>query len=283
MAHQLDGARLKVGRAKKHLQSLKDEIGRYLDTRPYEFPAEHDGDTATAKPAIIKTQPPSDFGCILGDCLANLRPSLDYIAWELASRYSSTPLTPKKARLYFPLQKCAADFCANARPPFVKYSVPASAIDIMESVQPYHSGYEQLGLLSDFVNEDKHRLPLLTIAYVNTASIQISIQGPPIAQIVLQPPGSVATVAEFGASGMTVENLGGGKFSASSMVGRQTAGDATSPAATPESPRSMKVDGKVTVFVAIKNGPVPLEPVERTLEQILNCVANIIPLFDGFF
>ena len=35
MADALDGARLKVIRAQKHLESLKDELGRYKQSKPY--------------------------------------------------------------------------------------------------------------------------------------------------------------------------------------------------------------------------------------------------------
>jgi hypothetical protein len=289
MSHPLDGARLKVVRAQKHLESLKDEIGRYLGNDPYEFPAEHESDAVTAKPAIVKVEPPLDLGCIIGDCLANLRPSLDYIAWELASQYSPAPLVPKKDRIYFPLNKEAAGFNTNARPHFVKYCVPAVAIDLMESVQPYQAGYEPLGLLSDLVNEDKHRLPLLTVAYLDTASIRVTVEGPPVGTCVMHPPGSGAiisgyTIVRMEVRRLTPEEAAEGRFEASCMIGGVPAApDAPSPGPSEQQSRSVKVDGQVTFFVALKNAPMPLVPVERTLEQVVKCVASIVPRFEPFF
>jgi len=52
MKHRLDGAKFKIVRAKKQLDCLNLEIGSYLDSNPYEFPAEQYGDVVTAKAAI---------------------------------------------------------------------------------------------------------------------------------------------------------------------------------------------------------------------------------------
>src|SRR5437879_3465349 len=79
VTHPLDDARLKVDRAREHLTEIRAEIARYLDTRPYEFPTERDGDVLTAKPAIIKQEPPHRLRSVIGDVLGNLRPILDYI------------------------------------------------------------------------------------------------------------------------------------------------------------------------------------------------------------
>src|SRR6202008_4862235 len=92
MADPLAGARLKIIRAEQHLRSLHDEIGAYLQTDPYKFPVEFDDDAGIMEPAVITHDPPLELGCIVGDCLGNLRASLDYIAWQLASKYSATPL-----------------------------------------------------------------------------------------------------------------------------------------------------------------------------------------------
>jgi hypothetical protein len=175
------------------LESLKAEIGRYLDTRPYEFPTERDGGVLTARPAIIKVEPPLRLGGIFGDCLGNLRASLDYIAWQLATRYSPKPLVFGKDNIYFPLAKDAAGFSGNSRPSLAKYSIPAAALDIVESVQPYQPGYDPLGLLHRLGNEDKHCLPLLTVAYADTASIEVTVDGPPVSQCIMHPPGSKAS------------------------------------------------------------------------------------------
>jgi len=157
MPHPLDDARLKVDRAHEHLADIKAEIARYLDTTPYEFPREHEGDVFTAKPAIIKQEPPHRLRSIVGDVLGNLRPILDYIAWQLASKHSSKPVVSGKDRIYFPLSKDALP-PKNLTELETKYGVPSAVTSLIESVQPYHAGYESLRVLNALVNEDNRHV-----------------------------------------------------------------------------------------------------------------------------
>jgi hypothetical protein len=288
MNHPLDGAKRKVVWAEKHLSALQDEIGRYLDSHPYEIPTEHEGDVVAVRPAIVKVEPPLDLGCIFGDCLANLRACLDYIAWQLAVRFAATAPIVGKDRIQFPLARKAADF--KPKPLADKHSFPASAISLIESVQPYQAGHEPLGLLNSLVNEDKHCLPLLTIAYANSASIEVRVAGPPAEIVMYQPAGSKAVIIGHASSGMIVQRLPADadpndpslllKLMAEAVT---TAGNTASPGTSEQQPRSVKVDGQVAVFVSLQNPLVPLEPIERTLEQLVKCVADIVPRFEPFF
>src|SRR5579872_1380415 len=104
--HPLDGARLKVVRAQKHLKLLKDKIGAYLNTNPYEFPTEQDGERMTARAAVIKPgcEPSEELSCIIGECVGPLRSSLDYITWELAKRFHvPAPIVGVNRDISFPL------------------------------------------------------------------------------------------------------------------------------------------------------------------------------------
>jgi hypothetical protein len=55
------------------------------------------------------------------------------------------------------------------------------------------------------------------------------------------------------------------------------------PAESAESAGDVKVQSQATVFIAFRDSAMPREPVNRTLEQIVECVANVIPRFDQFF
>jgi len=44
----------------------------------------------------------------------------------------------------------------------------------------------------------------------------------------------------------------------------------------------VQMKGKASIYVAFKNVPVPCEPVDRTLEQIIECVTAIVLRFDRF-
>lgn len=288
MPHPLDGARLKVVRAEQHLKTLNEEISCYLDTHPYEFPTEKKGDVAITKSAVIKREPPLELGCIAGDCLGNLRKSLDYIAWELATKYGSpTPVVGKTKGITFPIfeiprkasaTKSFADMAA-------KYAFPTAAISIIESVQQDHTGYEPLGVLNRLVNSDKHCVPLLTIAFAETFMIRVSTDNS-VGQrdIVIH---GIGTFSGFGEGATTIAKFFPNEEAADPgfdpvaelMAAHKAAGEAP-----PEQfPNGVKVDGQVTVFVSFEDPSVKREPIDTTLEQIIKCVANIVPMFDPLF
>jgi len=259
MNHPLDGARLKVVWAQKDLKSLKDEVARYLASNSYEFVTESDANNKTAR-LVIKTEPPLDLSHLIGQCANGLRASLDYIVWQLAIRYSPKAPEVGKDRIYFPLQKDSATFNANA---LAKYSIPANAIGAIESVQPYQAGYERLAAIPDLTNEDRHRLPLLTLARVSGTSIRFrDDKGKTIFGIVGAVVGEGFT-GHLSGAGIALNALG-----------------TSQPALSPE---NVKVEAQATVFVAFQNSVMPREPVDRTLEQMVECVARVVPRFDSFF
>src|SRR5262245_56483659 len=107
----LDGAMLKIVRAQKHLDCLRNEIRGYLETDPYKFPLQISTRTITAGLAHSSFEPPLELGCIFGDCINNLRSSLDYIAWELATKYTPSAMLAKEGKsVYFPISKSPLDF-----------------------------------------------------------------------------------------------------------------------------------------------------------------------------
>lgn len=270
MAHPLDGARLKVVRAQEHLEALKDEIGRYLDSHPHEFPVKYKSNEVHAEAAVIKTEPPLRLSNILGDCVSNLRSALDYVAWQLVTRHCPAPLTKRQAkRIYFPIStsKNKADLLGSqSYANLALHGVPAPALDLIGSVQPYHAGYGALETLSLLVNEDKHRLPLLTVAFAHTASMQILVDGEFV----------------FGLAGCMIRRGLAGEKIVGGLAGIGTTLPAPDPALPSQSPRDVKVEGQVTVFVALQDPTMPREPVDRTIGDVVECVANIIPRFDPF-
>jgi hypothetical protein len=246
MMHPLDGARLKVVRAEQHLDALKEEIALYLDSHPYEIPIQQNSDELTIGKAVVRHEPPPMLSCILGDCVGNLRASLDYVAWQIGTKAPPAPLTEKEKRhIAFPIAKDRASLeNTQAWSQLINCGVPAGATALIESVQPYHAGYKPLELLNVLVNEDKHRLPLFTVAYAKTESIKV-----------IAPDG-------FAVHGCAVDSL---------WIALDAADSG-----------KMQVYGQVAVFVSLQNPLMPREPVGITLAQIFKCVANIIPRFESF-
>jgi hypothetical protein len=260
MTHPLDGARLKVARAKDHLDALKDEVGRHLRSKSFQAPVKKNNDMATVVSPVIRVEPTGHLGCVLGDCLCNLRASLDYIAWQLGTKAARGKLTEgQKRRVSFPVASDPKEYRRSdgaANHLGTVCGVPAPAMIEIESVQPYHAGYGSLGLLSVLVNDGKHRLPVLTIASVGVNELKALVE-----------------VCDGGR--VIAEATAGGDISFT--LGRAT------PGSPPRRTREVKVDCQPALAVSISNPLVPQMPVDLLLGRIYKCVASIIPRFDPFF
>jgi hypothetical protein len=267
MVHALDGARLKIVRAQEHLNTLQSEIRMYLDAKPYGISTKkHDDGEVTHYEwtPIVSTEPPLRLSVILGDCLANVRATIDYIVWQLALRYFDPPLIEADDRLWvsFPISEMPPvkdDGFTNKINRFANRKIPTSAIDIIKSVQPYHAGNEPLWWLHELVNRDKHRLPLLTIGVIEQAQGQVFFR----ADQVSIPLGERAS--------WMVDT--GHKLVFYGQVKTDR------PLIDPR----VEMNFSATVFVAFKDPVMPRIPVDVALEQIIKTVADIIPRFDSFF
>lgn len=246
MSHSLDGISLKIIRAQEHLNAVKDEITGYHRMNPYTIRAEKKGEVWEFAP-IVRQEPPLYLSAIVGDCVTNLRSALDYIIWGLCSRHAGRILEPPpigRDKPYFPIFQDSNRYQEMAKR-LARYKIPASVLAEIESVQPYHGGYEPLWCLRILVNQDKHRLPLLTIGITSTMYL------------------NVADVAESEAcTSLSV---------AESML----------PAGF--TPNNMQVDSQITGYVTFKDTGMPREPVDVTLENILVTVrGSVVPRFAPF-
>jgi hypothetical protein len=257
MSHPLDGARFKIVWAQKHLDSLKPEIRRYLDEQPDEIrsqPHMHPqhpwlGPTHVLAP-IVPTKTGLELSGIVGDIVTNTRAALDYIMWELAQRYFVPPLARSKDwRLAsFPISETPTEVKDRFNS-LADRKLPADAIREIKAVQPYNAGYEPLLLLTQLVNQDKHRMLLPTIGEVGDLTI------------------------EFAPS-----ELLGFRQEAVTIPQKDLAAIGTTAFQS-----DMQMKGKAAIYVTLKDVAVPPESVDRTLEQIIKCVVDIIPRFDRFF
>src|SRR2546430_16620796 len=82
-------------RAQQHLEQLTLLIPEFLAGNPYQAVEEVNAHDRSPGPngfdsvshtwrAAIRQKPPADWSPIIGDCLNNLRSSLDHMAWPLA-------------------------------------------------------------------------------------------------------------------------------------------------------------------------------------------------------
>lgn len=176
-----DAIRLKVSRAETHFETLKAEIAKYEESRPYQVNVTRRQDGWDLK-SSCKSPPPLLLAALVGDCILNLRASLDYIAWALAQQHAGRALDDERDRTQFPICSSAEKFAKvmRGRDSLARFEVPASTIDVIESVQPYQGreAFVPLGHLRDLSNHDKHRSPLIGATVIpKLGSTLLGIEG----------------------------------------------------------------------------------------------------------
>jgi len=263
MTQPLDGARLKIIRAQEHLDSLKAEVRMYLDTQPQVIrskPARSElGGRINSAPiqeleTVVPGAPPVRLSAIIGDCVTNARAALDYIAWELAQKYFSPRLDVKKN----PGDKKLASFPILQKPASLKKylndlknrKMPTKVIKEIEASQPYNTGYESLLWLRELVNTDKHRMLLLTTGEFDYMTVTLAT--PAIYQDLIKQPVTLT-------------------------IPRSRA------AKEPPLQSDVQMKGEVSIYVTWADAALPREPVDKTLDDIVKCVATTTPKFDGCF
>jgi hypothetical protein len=159
MAHPLDGSRARVERAGDHLAALDALLERFAKDGGFRLDSEEDPESGELLVKVYSNRqppvpPPPLASVLVGEALANLRSSLDYVVWQLAqapSRSNQFPLCDNR------------DWFESKRATYLA-AVPPPMCDKIERFQPYpNSGNGLLGILATLNNADKHRL-LLTAA-----------------------------------------------------------------------------------------------------------------------
>jgi hypothetical protein len=158
----LNSVQCKIFRAVQHIKSLEPELKAYFESNPggmVRQPGTADNEAIFRFAA--KGPVPARFGLIVGDCLQNLRSSLDYLVWELALSAGNQP----NDRNMFPICSSPEYFDAQLKRHRLD-GVPADAIAEIERLEPYHLGQDFnkriLWAIDELTNINKHRRILLT-------------------------------------------------------------------------------------------------------------------------
>lgn len=179
MVHRLDGARLKVGRAREHMQALDVQCRAAVDDHPHSLFVETDPKTGEH---IVKFKTdganyPDQIKLIVGDVIHNLRSALDHVAWQLADFDSGRP--PGRW-VQWPIFHKESDYLRHED----KYleGINAGHRTTIRALQPYHVMEPGLSLdirarlvllltIGRLDDMDKHRLLVPTRAAA-PASVQ---------------------------------------------------------------------------------------------------------------
>jgi len=158
MTLNLQGARSKIERAKKHIADLDAERLAFLGSKDYfGVPKFNSADNKTVFVLEELPEIPASMGTILGDAAHNLRTALDYLACELVRSSGKEP----GGGVYFPISNSAKEYEAESGGK--TKGVPGEAKKMIDSIYPYFGGNNALWALHQLDRVDKHRL-LPTVA-----------------------------------------------------------------------------------------------------------------------
>lgn len=162
-------ASLKIGWAKRHLDTLYSYIMEFQGSKPYSLFAEDDLERGQHIIRVEIGALPVEMGLIVGDFASCLRASLDHLAGFLTMAAGGT----HNDRASFPV---VGEWNKDGESLFNKSvrGITPAAIKVIDSMQPYHSGsaYKSTKLwrLHRLWNIDKHRrIPL----HATVAEIEI--------------------------------------------------------------------------------------------------------------
>ena len=118
----------------------------------------------------------SDELCIdIKNLCGNLRSVLDYLASDI--REIHCPNAKPKERFYFPILPDRTQFESRMTQWFPDLAVSSPDVwNYLESIQPYHDGFEWLGYLNRVNNENKHKA-LVEQTRTETERVSVSTKG----------------------------------------------------------------------------------------------------------
>jgi hypothetical protein len=166
MKASVDGVRLKVERARHHLDAITELANAYRSTK-YEVVREVNTNAGIVKYFLKMPPCPRHFAATIGDCLHNLRSALDYLVYQLVLANNNTP----SASNMFPI--------CDSRDMFIKAlkrdrlcGVSAKAKTIIEETQPYKASANRvLWTLHQLENIDKHRTLIVANGVISDQAV----------------------------------------------------------------------------------------------------------------
>jgi hypothetical protein len=154
--------RAKIERAKDHTRDIEGALHAFRNTDPYGFRTEDDPQTGDKIYRIhIRSDTPLGFSLIVGDAIHNLRSALDHLAWQLVEVNGKTP----SKGTYFPISETLTKYKSSKGAKIQGMS--AGAKNLLDSIKPYQGGNDDLWILNELDNFDKHRLLFVTAFGLN--------------------------------------------------------------------------------------------------------------------
>lgn len=178
---RFESIRAKVERAESHMAELA-EMDRAYRSVQCSLAITEDAESGISHFTFIMPSPPSTVPTIVGDCLNNLRSSLDHLIWQIVA--SNDIAQPSKENM-FPICMSEGAFSGQIRGNRLR-GVPQDAIDQIERLQPYVGQHNSLlALLSKLCNMDKHQDLHYCVSIASDVSFVASRNGVQILHMVI--------------------------------------------------------------------------------------------------
>lgn len=173
MTPNLDGVRVKLGRAKRHRDELRAAVAPVSDPSAFSIVRSPvDGKPSRIEYRVVYT-PVIDpmVGAIVGDIVHNLRSSLDHVAWQLVLLDGGQP----NDRTAFPLHETRTNRKGNPRQLTIEPGIGnpriMAAVEAMQPFSEANYGHDPatdaLGIVGRLDNIDKHRLLLPVVHMID--------------------------------------------------------------------------------------------------------------------
>jgi hypothetical protein len=185
---QLEGCRLKLGRAMFHTAAIVDAFAEFVSVN---MSLSHDPDNAP-DPRVpwrlhLDRNVPEEFGLLVGDAVQNTRSVLDYLVYELAvwKRGGSKP----RQRTQFPISTDVSRYFETGRKQIS--SLDPRYRKVIRLLQPYQRDDPEshtLAILNRLSNADKHRL--LHVTHSGLTNVAFALDGRGTKGVVLPQYGS---------------------------------------------------------------------------------------------
>jgi hypothetical protein len=122
----IDRIRLKVGRARKHISDLEQELKAFFSTNPYKVGVKRDPKTRRLIYYLTDVaEVPEQVSLIAADVLQNLGSALDHLAYSLLLVGTGGQPGNQAKRVFFPIEDDAAKY-ASESPRKLKGMTPAA-------------------------------------------------------------------------------------------------------------------------------------------------------------
>ena len=154
----LDGPRLKVVRAREHLQEIHFQQGRFFESNPYSVTDEFDAKAGkhVFRIHVHRDPPKHRLAALVGDCVHNLRSALDHLVWRLSEDFGGS--NDADTMTQFPIFRTEVGYDTRGINQIVRVGPGAAAI--IRLLQPFHFDppiLHPLWMIRELDNGDKHR------------------------------------------------------------------------------------------------------------------------------